>query len=104
MAVSLTTPTGQVVEAPTEEALASALASLLRGAEAEADLWLEDDDGWALSVVPSGDIFFENLDADEEQYLTLGPLPEHELLRLLSLLATGNVDALHEEAWEEGGL
>ncbi|MDQ4078632.1 MAG: hypothetical protein M3220_20625 [Chloroflexota bacterium] len=100
MNTSLTTADGQTVENPTQDDLARALDALLESEDESADLWLEDDAGWALSVVPTGDVFFENL--EEEGYQTLGPLSRDYILRLLHLLSTGKIDELRAEPWEEG--
>ncbi len=101
MATSLTTPDGKIVEEPGQTALEAALDTLLNGDDPEADLWLEDDEGWALSVVTTGDIFFENIHKGDS-YQTLGPLERDELLRLLTLLAQGKLRELRAEAWEAG--
>lgn len=101
MPASLTTPDGRIVDEPTPAELQQALATLLDGGDPEADLWLEDDDGWALSVVVGGDIFFENVN-EGDTYQTLGPLERDELLRLLTLLAQGKLRDLRAERWEAG--
>ncbi len=92
----------KTVDGPTGTDLAAALDGLLSGEDSQADLWLENDDGWALSVAPTGDLFFENLDEDSDRYQTMGPLERDEILRLLQLMADGNLDALRAEAWEVG--
>lgn len=102
MTVSLTTPAGQVVEGPTLADLSQALDEVLVGGDEEIDLWLEHDEGWTLSVVPTGDVFFENPDEDEEAYWTLGPLPKPEILILLQELCENKLDALRAHPWEEG--
>ncbi len=99
MRTTLTTPNDQI-ENPSQDDLALALDAILASRNELDDLWLENDEGWALSVVPSGDVFFEQLDG--EGYQTLGPLPRDEIERLLHLLAEGNLDDLRAEPWEEG--
>ncbi len=100
MSTTLTTPGGQSIEAPSLAALTEAVDALLAGEDEAADLWLENDDGWALSVVPTGDLFFENVNKDS--YQTLGPLPREEIVRLLHLLASDNLADLRAQPWEAG--
>lgn len=99
MSTTLTTPHDQI-ENPSEDDLAHALDTILASSNELDDLWLENAEGWALSVVPSGDVFFEQL--DEEGYETLGPLSRDAILRLLQLLAEGQLAELRAEPWEEG--
>lgn len=99
MSTTLTTPKDQI-ENPSQDDLALALDAILASKSELDDLWLENDEGWALSVVPSGDVYFEQL--DEEGYQTLGPLPRDAIMRLLTLLAEGQLEALRAEPWEEG--
>jgi hypothetical protein len=101
MPASLTTSDNRIIEEPTPADLEQALDALFNSGDAEADLWLEDDDGWTLSVVTSGDIFFENIN-EGDNYQTLGPLERDDLLRLLTLLAQGKLRDLHAELWEAG--
>jgi hypothetical protein len=101
MPTSLTTPDNRIIEEPSAADLEQALDALFNSDDPEADLWLEDDDGWTLSVVTSGDIFFENINEDDS-YQTLGPLERGDLLRLLTLLAQGNLRDLQAEPWEAG--
>ena len=101
MPTSLTTADGKIIEEPSRADLEAALDALLSGNDPEADLWLEDDEGWTLSVVTTRDIFFENIN-NGDTYQTLGPLERDELLRLLTLLAQGTVRELRAEPWEVG--
>ncbi len=101
MSTTLTTPDGELIEKPTRDNLAHALELLLHGDDPNADLWVENDEGWALSVVPTADLFFENVHEGDD-YLTLGPLPESEILRLLDLFVQGDIQALRSEPWESG--
>ena len=98
--ITMTLPDGDPIEAPSEAQLADALDALLGGSDEAADLWLEDEEGWALSVVTSGDLFFENLE-DDSRYWTIGPLEREGILRLMALFARGEIDALRAEPWEE---
>jgi hypothetical protein len=102
MSTTLICHDDRTVDDPSAGELAEALDAVLVAEDNVADLWLEDDEGWMLSVVPSGDIFLENVHEDGDQYLTMGPLPRDEILRLLHLLAQGKIDALRTEAWETG--
>ena len=102
MDLTLIDPSGNVIENPSQTAIAQALDELLNGADADADLWLETDEGWALSVVPSRDIFFENLNEGGSSYQTLGPLPRDHILRLLHLLSQNKLAELRAEPWESG--
>ena len=99
--VSLTTPNGQIVEEPSLADLSQALDTLLDGEDKEADLWLEHDSGWTLSVVTTGDLFLENNDEEGDRYWTVGPLPKEGILLLLQMLSSGNIEELRAQAWEE---
>ena len=68
----------------------------------DADLWVEHDSGWTLSVTHSGDLFLEDLTGDEEEYWTLGPLPEAEILPLLTALTKGDIRTVRAQKWERG--
>jgi hypothetical protein len=102
MAATLTTPDNKTIEKPAADDLAAALHGVLGHEDEHADLWLEHDSGWTLSVTRSGDLFLEDLTGDEEEYWTLGPLPEEEILPLMAALAKGDVRAVRALKWERG--
>lgn len=101
MKTILTTPDLQRIETPTRDDLGHALELLLHGDDPNADLWLEDDAGWALSVVPTGDLFLENVN-EGGRYQTLGPLPEVQLLHIMTHFIQGELEAVRAYPWEEG--
>jgi hypothetical protein len=102
MSTTLIRHDDQTVADPSAGELAEALDAVLAAEDDAADLWLEDDEGWTLSAVSSGDLFLENVHDEGDRYLTMGPLTRDEILRLLHLLAQGKVEALRAEAWEAG--
>lgn len=102
MSSTLTTSDNHTVENPKPTHLADALHTLLTHEDPEADLWLEHDSGWTLSVTTSGDLFLEDLTGDEEEYWTHGPLPEDEILPILISLAKGDIRVVRARRWERG--
>lgn len=102
MSSTLTTPDNKHIEKPTVSHLTDALHAVLTHEDEQADLWLEHDSGWTLSVTRSGDLFLEDLTGDEEEYWTLGPLPEAEILPLLTALAKGDIRTVRAQPWERG--
>lgn len=102
MSSTLTTPDNKTIEKPTQTHLAEALHAVLTHTDPDADLWVEHDSGWTLSVTHSGDLFLEDLTGDEEEYWTLGPLPEEEILPLLTALTKGDIRTVRVQKWEKG--
>jgi hypothetical protein len=102
MSSTLTTPDNKTVEKPNPTHLADALRAVLTHEDPDADMWVEHDSGWTLSVTHSGDLFLEDLTGDEEEYWTLGPLPEDEILPILISLAKGDIRAVRGRKWERG--
>ncbi len=74
MSSTLTTPDNKTVEKPNSTHLADALHTVLTHADLDADLWVEHDSGWTLSVTHSGDLFLEDLTGDRK-YWTLRTPP-----------------------------
>ena len=101
MASTLTTPKGETIEDPTEDTLANALRELMNDPDEHADLWLDHDNGWTISVVKSGDVFLEDTSDEKERYFTIGPLEEGDIVTLLAAMAQGDMNKVNSYAWEE---
>ena len=101
MASTLSTAKGETIEDPNEAHLTAALRELMTDPDENADLWLDHDNGWTISVVKSGDVFLEDTSDEKERYFTVGPLEEGDIVTLLAAMATGDMDKVNSYAWEE---
>jgi hypothetical protein len=64
------------------------------------DVSLTHESEWTLTVLPSGMVVLENLEAGEPVHK--GPLDRAQCLALLFALAEGRVDEVQRGAWRSG--
>jgi len=62
----------------------------------------DDDTGWMLSVFQSGRLIWENPEEGPEEPRHMVDIPRSETLRIMSLVATGDLAAVESLNWRPG--
>ena len=101
MAVHLTKRWGGTLSNPTADDLTAALAELDVDDPEHPDCWLENEQGWDISVFGSGLVIFENVETNEGPWHMRG-VSREQVLELWNLLSAGRVEALKQLSWKLG--
>lgn len=83
------------------ESLASLYDELADSNEEHPDVSLTHESEWCLSAFNSGLVIWENV-AGEGEPQHLRNIPKEKVVTLWSMLASGNIDAVHKEEWAPG--
>jgi hypothetical protein len=101
MPVFLTKRWGESVADPEQGDFISALEELSVNDPEHPDCWLENEDGWVISVFSSGVVVFEG-PRREDGVSYMPAIPRKEILRLWSLLREGKLNEIRLSPWVPG--
>lgn len=97
MASILTLRRGATVDNPTYEQLVAALETLTVEDDEHPDVWLANEDGWAISVFDGGLVIFADEDGNEWE---LAGVSTQKVLELWQHLQDGQIGTIRREAWQ----
>lgn len=66
------------------------------------DIEITLDSGWSLGILTGGRVFFENVEDPESEPCHLIDLSDNEVLALIDLIASADLDALSRLPWRDG--
>jgi hypothetical protein len=92
---------GALHEQATPEEMHAALQELGTRDPEHPDTWLEDEDGWSVSVSERNAAVFENVETGEGPW-HLPSVTREEALQLWAALAEGDLTAVRARPWLEG--
>lgn len=77
------------------------LAELERATLEHGDVAVSHESGWTVTVLPSGRLCWENVEADDG-YWHINNLTRAEVIEVMVLTATGAIEAVASLAWKAG--
>jgi len=101
MRVVLTKRRGESVADPEQGDFVGALEELLVDDPEHPDCWLENENGWVISVFSSGLVLLEGPRC-EDGVCHIPAIPRKEILRLWQLLREGKLDEIRRSHWVPG--
>ncbi|WP_433473280.1 hypothetical protein ACQPZP_31165 [Spirillospora sp. CA-142024] len=91
---------GRQVENPGPDEIAGLLAELDEPDDVEhPNVWIDHESGWALSAFSSGLLVWEDA---EEGPRHMRHVPRELMEELFHAVVTGDLDAVHKQAWSSG--
>ncbi|CAA9224473.1 MAG: hypothetical protein AVDCRST_MAG93-595 [uncultured Chloroflexia bacterium] len=97
MASILTLRRGATVKNPTYQQLAAALETLTIEDDEHPDVWLSNEDGWAISAFAGGLLVLADDDGNEWE---LAGVSTQKTLEVWQQLQSGQINKIRQEGWQ----